>query len=146
MKYNLIETILGIIVVAVAVIFLIFGFKTSKINNNEKMNILAIFDNSSGLKIGDNVKVSGIDVGKIIDLKLNNQTYESQVKMSVDKELNLAEDSIARIKSISLLGGNYIEIVPGNSDIILKPNETIYDTSGSVSFSDLLSKMIFSNR
>ena len=97
------------------------------------------------MKIGDNVKISGIDIGKIVDLKLTKETYEAQVWMSLEKNISLPEDTSARIASSNLLGGSYVEIIPGVSEKILQNNETIYDTTSSVRFTDLLGKMIFSN-
>ncbi len=145
MKYNFIETIMGAIVLIVAVSFVVFGINTAKINTKDEIIIDALFENVAGLNIGDNVKVSGINVGKIIDLKLVRETNEAQVLMSLEKNINLPEDTSARITSSNLLGGSYVEIIPGVSEKILKDNETIYDTTSSVSFTDLLGKMIFSN-
>ena len=144
MKYNLLETIMGAIVLIVAISFVIFGINTAKINSKSEIKISALFENVSGLKIGDNVKVSGINIGKIIDLNLNKETYEAEVLMSLEKNINLPEDTSARITSSNLLGGSYIEIIPGVSEKVLKENETIFDTTSSVSFTDLLGKMIFS--
>ena len=145
MKYNFIETIMGALVLIIAVSFVIFGINTAKINTENEIIISALFENVAGLKIGDNVKISGIDIGKIVDLKLTKETYEAQVWMSLEKNISLPEDTSARITSSNLLGGSYVEIIPGVSEKILQNNETIYDTTSSVSFTDLLGKMIFSN-
>ena len=146
MKYNLIETLMGTLVIIVAIAFLIFGINTNKINTSERVIISAVFDDISGLKIGDNIKVSGINVGKIEDLKLINESFEAKVIMSIDKSMDLPEDSSARITSSSLLGGSHVEIMPGISEIILKENDVIFDTTSSVSFVDMLGKMMFSNK
>ena len=145
MKYNLMEITMGLLVLLAAVSFLIFGINTNKLSSNEKMFISAIFEDSSGLKIGSSVKVSGVNVGRIVDLKLLKESFEAKVIISIKKSINLPEDSSARITSSGFLGNNYIEIVPGISEIVLKEKDTIFDTTGSVSFTDLLGKMIFSN-
>ena len=145
MKYNLMEITMGFLVLLTAVSFLIFGINTNKLNSNEKIFISVVFEDSTGLKIGSLVKVSGVDVGKIEDLKLLTDSYEARAIISIDKSINLPDDSSARITSSGLLGRNYIEIVPGISEVVLKERDTIFDTTGSVSFTDLLGKMIFSN-
>ena len=145
MKYNLMEVTMGFLVLLTAVSFLIFGINTNKLNSNEKIFISVVFEDSTGLKIGSLVKVSGVDVGKIEDLKLLTDSYEARAIISIDKSINLPDDSSARITSSGLLGRNYIEIVPGISEVVLKERDTIFDTTGSVSFTDLLGKMIFSN-
>jgi len=145
MKYNLMEITMGFLVLLTAVSFLIFGINTNKLNSNEKIFISVVFEDSTGLKIGGLVKVSGVNVGKIEDLKLLTDSYEARATISIDKSINLPDDSSARITSSGLLGSNYIEIVPGISEVVLKERDTIFDTTGSVSFTDLLGKMIFSN-
>jgi len=139
------EVTMGFLVLLTAVSFLIFGINTNKLNSNEKIFISVVFEDSTGLKIGGLVKVSGVNVGKIEDLKLLTDSYEARATISIDKSINLPDDSSARITSSGLLGSNYIEIVPGISEVVLKERDTIFDTTGSVSFTDLLGKMIFSN-
>ncbi len=146
MKYNILETIMGFVVLLAVAIFLIYGVKTAKVDTKkENQNIYAIFENVSGLKIGDNVQISGINVGKIINLELNTDTYEAKVLMGLNNKIKLPEDTTARITSSSMLGRNYIEISPGISNTYLKDKEVIFDTSSAVSFSDMLGKMIYSN-
>ena len=139
------EVTMGFLVLLTAVSFLIFGINTNKLNSNEKIFISVVFEDATGLKIGGLVKVSGVNVGKIEDLKLLTDSYEARATISIDKSINLPDDSSARITSSGLLGSNYIEIVPGISEVVLKERDTIFDTTGSVSFTDLLGKMIFSN-
>ena len=144
MKYNILETIMGFVVLLAVAIFLIYGIKTAKVDTKkENQNIYAIFENVSGLKIGDNVQISGINVGKIINLELNTDTYEAKVLMGLNNKIKLPEDTTARITSSSMLGRNYIEISPGISNTYLKDKEVIFDTSSAVSFSDMLGKMIY---
>ena len=145
MKYNLIEITMGFLVLLAAVSFLVFGINTNKLDSNKEMLISAIFEDSSGLKIGSDVKVSGVNVGRIEDLKLLRESFEAKAIISIDKSINLPEDSSARITSSGLLGNNYIEITPGVSNVTLKESDIIFDTTGLVSFTDLLGKMIFSN-
>ena len=139
------EVTMGFLVLLTAVSFLIFGINTNKLNSNEKIFISVVFEDSTGLKIGGLVKVSGVNVGKIEDLKLLTDSFEARATISIDKSINLPDDSSARITSSGLLGSNYIEIVPGISEVVLKERDTIFDTTGSVSFTDLLGKMNFSN-
>ena len=66
MKYSLIETLMGFSVILVAILFLFFGFSLEKNINSKSISISAIFENVTGLSVGDKVKISGITVGKII--------------------------------------------------------------------------------
>ena len=61
-----------------------------------------------------------------------------------NNDIKIPDDSQARITSSSLLGGNFLDIIPGSSEKFLKPDDIIYDTTDAVSFTDLLGKVVFS--
>lgn len=144
MKYSLIETLMGFSVILIAIIFLFFGFSLDKNINSKNMNISAMFENVNGLSIGDKVKISGIAVGKIKKFKLDKDEFEVLVELEVDKEIKIPDDSTAKISSSSLFGGKFLEIIPGSSVTFLKNKSIIYDTQTSLSFTDMIGKMIMS--
>ena len=131
-------------VLIVAISFLILGMQSINNNQKEGYNIFLIFGSTSGLKNGDDVKISGINVGKITKLDLDVEDYNARVMVKLFNDIKIPDDSSARITSSSLLGGNYLDIVPGSSETFLSPNDIIYDTSDPVSFTDMLGKMVFS--
>ena len=145
MKYSLIETLMGFSVILIAMLFLFFGFSLENNINYKKISISAIFDNVTGLSIGDKVKISGITVGKIKNFKLEKEEFEVMVELVVDKQIKIPDDSTAIISSSSLFGGKFLEIVPGSSEIFLKDKSVIYDTQTSLSFTDMIGKMIMSS-
>ena len=145
MRYNPVETLMGGIVLITAICFLILGMKTVNDNQKEGYQISLIFGSSAGLKNGDHVKISGINVGKILNLELNMENYNAKVIVNLNDNIKVPEDSSARIISSSLLGGNFIDIIPGSAETYLKFDDIIYDTKDSVSFTDLLGKAVFSN-
>ena len=144
MRYSPIEIVMGAMVLVVAVGFLILGMQSINNNQKEGYNISLIFGSTSGLKNGDEVKISGISVGKITKLDLDVDDYNARVMVKLFDKIKIPDDSSARITSSSLLGGNYLDIVPGTSDTFLSPNDVIYDTSDPVSFTDMLGKIVFS--
>ena len=144
MKYSLIETLMGFSVILIAIIFLFFGFSLDKNINSKNMNISAMFENVNGLSIGDKVKISGIAVGKIKKFKLDKDEFEVMVELEVNKEIKIPDDSTAKISSSSLFGGKFLEIIPGSSETFLKNKSIIYDTQTSLSFTDMIGKMIMS--
>ena len=144
MRYSPLEIVMGAIVLVVAIGFLILGMQSINNNQKEGYNISLIFGSTSGLKNGDDVKISGINVGKITKLDLDVEDYNARVMVKLFNDIKIPDDSSARITSSSLLGGNYLDIVPGSSETFLSPNDIIYDTSDPVSFTDMLGKMVFS--
>ena len=145
MRYNPVETLMGGIVLIIAICFLILGMKSINENQREGYQISLIFGSSAGLKNGDHVKISGINVGKILNLELDIENYNAKVIVNLNDNIKVPDDSSARITSSSLLGGNFIDIIPGSSEKHLSYDDIIYDTKDSVSFTDLLGKAVFSN-
>ena len=71
---------------------------------------------------------------------------EGKVKIIVNNDIKIPDDSSAKIASSSLLGGNFLNIIPGTSEQNLGPNDVIYDTTDTLSFTDMLGKFIFSGK
>ena len=143
MRYSLVEILLGAIVLLTAIGFLILGMQSIN-SQKDGYNISLIFGSTAGLKNGDDVKISGISVGKITKLELSLDDYNAKVNIIIDNNIKIPDDSSAKITSSSLLGGNFLDIIPGSSEQNLGPNDIIYDTTDPVSFTDMLGKVIFS--
>ena len=138
MRYSSIEILMGAVVLLTAMFFLILGMQSIDKKQNEGYNISLIFGSSAGLKSGDEVKISGINVGKITKLDLDLADYNAKIQIKLNNEIKIPDDSQARITSSSLLGSNFLDIIPGSSETYLKPNED------ATSFTDLLGKLVFS--
>ena len=143
MKRSVIETFVGFIVLIGAIGFTFFSWSIVGMQNKGNF-VFAEFSDIGGLKIGDDVKISGIKIGQVSSSSLDPETYMALVELNFQENILLPDDSIARISSSSLLGGNYIELLPGASETFLKSDDIIYNTRDSVSLTDLLGKAIFS--
>ena len=143
MRYSLIEILMGAVVLLTAIGFLTLGMQ-SITNQKDGYTISLIFGSTAGLKNGDNVKISGINVGKITRLELDLEDYNARVDIMINNNIKIPSDSSAKISSSSLLGGNFLDIIPGISEQDLNPSDIIYDTTDPVSFTDMLGKIIFS--
>jgi phospholipid/cholesterol/gamma-HCH transport system substrate-binding protein len=76
----------------------------------------AHFDRVDGLDIEDIVTLSGVEVGKVTSLELDNSHVK--VVLLLDKDVFVPEGSIARIESESPLGGKYVGIKMGPADAL----------------------------
>jgi phospholipid/cholesterol/gamma-HCH transport system substrate-binding protein len=93
--------------------------------------------------VGDDVRISGIKVGQIVRQELDPATYAARIVIALDPRIQVPADSSARITAASLLGGNYLELLPGAELDMLQPGDVIYDTRDPVSLTDLLGKAVF---
>jgi len=127
------ESIVGLFVLAVAAAFLYYAYQTSgRAMTARTYSLNAVFGRVDGVTPGADVRISGVKVGSVADSALDPQTFEARVKLSVAKNVEVPEDSIAKIVSDGLLGGAHVAIEPGASDIMLAEGETITITQGSV--------------
>ncbi len=102
----------------------------------------AEFNNISGIKVGADIQIAGVIVGKVRQLNLN-QDNLAMIGMQVDRDIKVPVDSIASVKSQGILGDKYIQITLGGDEVLYKPGETIVDTESSVDLESLISKFAF---
>ena len=143
MQRNTLEIIMGAVVLLTAVVFMSVAYEAADIKGGDGYEIQAEFGATGGLAVGDDVRISGIKVGRITGQELDPITYAARIVISLDRRIQLPADSSARITAASLLGGNYLELMPGADEDMMQPGDTIYDTRDPVSLTDLLGKAVF---
>ena len=144
MRSNLVETLIGTIVVVVAAVFLVFAYTAAGVRTGVGgYELSAKFDRVDGVSVGSDVRLSGIKIGSVIRQELDPQNYVAVVRMNIDSNIKLPEDTAARIASEGLLGGNYLSVEPGGSDVMLKPGGEIKHTQGAVNLLDLIGQAVF---
>ena len=144
MSRNTIETVMGAVVLIVAGVFLWMAYAVTNIQSSDGTMISAEFGGIGGLNVGDDVRISGIKIGKVTETDLNPKTFGATVTLSIDPSISLPTDSAARIAASSLLGGNHVEILPGFEEDMITSGGMIYDTRDPVNLTDLLGKAVFS--
>ena len=140
---NILETLIGAVVLVVAGVFLVFAYSTAGVRAVGGYELHAKFDRVDGLAVGGDVRMSGIKVGTISAERLDPETYRAVVSFTVDTSVKLPDDSSAKVASQGLLGGNYLSLEPGGSDVMLKPGQEVRYTQGAVNLMDLIGQAIF---
>ena len=143
MNRNAVETVMGAVVLVVAAVFLFFAYTTSQVQTVGGYELTAKFSNVDGLKDGGDVRVSGIKVGSIVGQRLDPQSFQAVVTVSMDSSIKLSIDSVAQITSSGLLGDKYISIEPGNEDDIIPPGGAITHTQAAMSLESLIGQVIY---
>jgi phospholipid/cholesterol/gamma-HCH transport system substrate-binding protein len=116
---NLPETIIGAIVVAVAVLFIGFAYMRTGTGS-----------------------LSGIKIGSVSDLTLDPKNYLVTVHMNIRDDIKIPDDSSLIVTSSGLLGSSYISLTPGGSDKMLGPGGMIQNSQGSVDLMGLVGRFI----
>ena len=144
MQRNTLEIVMGAIVLLAAVGFVSLAYEAADVKGADGYEISAEFGSTGGLSKGDDVRISGIKVGRIVRQDLDPITYAAQITISLDPSISIPADSSARITAASLLGGNFLELMPGGDEAMMEAGDVIYDTRDPVSLTDLLGKAVFS--
>ncbi len=147
MSNNAAETVIGAVVVAAAVGFLAYAANSTGVSGPvDSYNLHANFRSIQGISLGTDVRIAGVKVGSVTGLDLNTDTFRAETTISVNKDIVLPEDSAIQISSEGLLGGNYVELIPGGSEFNLEPGGEVLDTQGAVSLISLLLKFVSSSK
>ena len=94
--------------------------------------------------MGTPVRISGVKVGVIINEVIDPKTYFAVVSFSIQNDIKIPDDTIAKVSSEGLIGGKYLSLMPGGSDVMLNSGEEVKYTQSSVNLETLIGKMIFS--
>ena len=143
MSRNIIETVMGGVVLAVAVFFLMFAYSATDVQNVEGYELVANFDRIDGLEVGSDVRVGGVKVGSVVSHELNTEYWVAEVRMSIDPSIRLPEDTAAVITSESLLGGKFLALEPGGSDEIIPEGGLVTHTQSVPGLEQLLGQVIY---
>lgn len=143
MGKTLFETLTGAVVLAVAVVFIVFAYTRSNVATVAGYEVTARFSSVDGLSVGDDVRISGIKVGSIVSQELDPVMYRAVVRMSIDPAVSLPEDTTAAVVTEGLLGGKYMALDPGGAEEFIAPGGEITFTQSSINLEGLLGKFIF---
>jgi phospholipid/cholesterol/gamma-HCH transport system substrate-binding protein len=144
MTGNLIETVMGGVVLVVAAFFLFFAYNTSQVRAVQGYQLTAQFDRVDGIRDGSDVRIAGVKVGSIVSETLDPKTFLADVRMSIDPAYKLPDDTVAEILSAGLLGDRFLALVPGGSEQMIPPGGRVKFTQSPVSLENLIGQMIFS--
>ncbi|NSX55252.1 outer membrane lipid asymmetry maintenance protein MlaD [Parasulfitobacter algicola] len=143
MSHNTTEVVTGGVVLVAAIAFLVYAAQATGFSRDTgNYDLTASFRSAEGISVGTDVRLAGVKIGTVSDLDLNPQTFRADATVSLIQGIELPDDSSILISSEGLLGGNFVEIVPGGSPFNYEPGSEILDTQGAVSLISLMLKFV----
>ncbi len=138
----------ALIGVFVAIALACMAYLTIKLGRMEVFDdsgytVTARFTSVAGLRVGANVEIAGVAIGKVSAIRLSTEDFSAQLDQCIDKGVPLSEDVMASVKTSGLIGDKYISITPGGSDEKLAAGSTITDTESSMDLESLIGKFVF---
>ena len=139
-----IEFVLGLIILILSIISIFYySSKINLLNKNETFQINSSYFDVGNMTIGNDVKINGVKVGEVLNIKLDPVTYMAIITSSIDKSINIPDDSVFKISNNGFIGSSYIEIQLGNSEELLKNNDYSANNIDAVSLEEIINNFIF---
>lgn len=144
---RIIDLLVGLFMLAGIVAMFILAFKVSGLNmysERSSFHIVAVFDNIGDLKVRAPVTISGVRVGEVDSINIDNRNFKAKVGMRIDKHQDkLPADTTAKILTAGLIGANYIELIPGYNEANLKEGDLLEDTQPAIVLENLIGQLIY---
>ena len=112
-------------------------------SGGETYNVQGRFVNIGGLKVRAPIKSAGVVVGRVADIRFDNETYEALVSMNLDQHYLFPRDSTAKILTSGILGEQYIGLEAGGDGVMLKNGDRLRLTQSAVVLENLISQFLF---
>lgn len=141
--HNTTEVMVGGAVLAAAFAFAVYASQSTGLGRSSAgYELGASFRSLEGVTVGTDVRLAGVKIGTVTNVALNPETYRADTRFSVADGIQIPDDSAIVVSSEGLLGGNFVEIMPGGSFDYFAPGDQIEDTQGAVSLISLLVKFV----
>ncbi len=132
--------------VACVILFIIGLFVSARrgishVHDGKYYQVLARYNRTDGLLVGDLVRLAGVDVGKVVDAQLD-ENFKAILTLEVKDDVIIPDDSSASIVSTGLMGSKYIEIEPGGSEDAIPPGGEFSYTQDSMVLEELLDRIV----
>lgn len=137
------EVLVGGLVLAGALGFAVYTGQAAGVSGGANgYDLHASFRSLEGVSVGSDVRLAGVKIGTVTGMELDVETYRAQTTVSISDGIQIPDDSAIIISSEGLLGGNFVEIMPGGSPFYFAPGDEVTDTQGAVSLISLLVKFV----
>ena len=147
MNRSTIDLWVGVFVVAGIAGLLFLALKVGNLatfSNSQTYQVQAKFANIGGLKARAPVKSAGVVVGRVADIRFDNESYEAIVSINIDYNYQFPRDTTAKILTSGILGEQYLGLEAGGDGVMLKNGDRLRLTQSAVVLENLISQFLFS--
>ncbi len=143
MRKKPVETIMGLVVLIIALLFLGFAYRVSDLQVVQGYTVSAEFLKVGGLNVGSDVRINGIKVGTVTAQDLNNEDYTVNVTFNIASNVKLPKDSTAAIVGDGLMGEKFVKIEPGIAKEYMQDGDRFAKTKDFKTLEDMVGEVIF---
>jgi phospholipid/cholesterol/gamma-HCH transport system substrate-binding protein len=146
MNRSTIDLWVGAFVVAGVAGLLFLALKVGNLatfSSSQTYQVIAKFANIGGLKVRAPVKSAGVVIGRVADIRFDNESYEAIVSINIDYSYQFPRDTTAKILTSGILGEQYVGLEAGGDGVMLKNGDRLRLTQSAVVLENLISQFLF---
>lgn len=146
MNKTVLDLWVGLFVIAGVAALLFLALKvgsTNAVRAQSSYEVVARFDNIGGLKPRAPVKSAGVVVGRVADIRFDNETFDAAVTLRLDNRYAFPKDTSAAIMTSGLLGEQYVGLEAGGDSQVLKNKDQIFITQSAVVLENLIGRFMY---
>ena len=137
------DAVLGAVVLAVALGFVVYAGQIAGLGQGRGgYDLMASFRSVEGVRVGSDVRLGGVRVGSVAGMELDPVSLRPDLRLRLRDGIALPEDTLAVVATEGLLGGAFIELLPGGAAFDLEPGDRIEQTQSAVSLVTLLLRAV----
>ena len=146
MNRSMIDLWVGVFVALGFAALLFLALKVGNLatfSTGELYQVHAKFANIGGLKVRAPVKSAGVVVGRVADIRFDNESYEAIVSINLGAQYQFPRDTTAKILTSGILGEQYVGLEAGGDGVMLKQGDRVRLTQSAVVLENLISQFLF---
>ncbi len=137
MKSSWVETIVGAIVLCIAMAFFFFVLNRNEGFSSDSYDLTGLFFTVDGVEVGGDVRMGGVKIGSVKDIALVDETYQVALTVAIDQAYKIPADSEIAIATSGLLGGSFVKVQAGADSQMMNDGDQFIYAQDSVSIIDL---------
>lgn len=144
MQKNYIESFLGFSIVILTLSLLwVFFQKNDVKTNGALLSVNAYFQTVAGVSKGTDVKLGGVKVGRVLDIKLDVESLTPVLLIGLDKSYKIPSDSSFAVKSEGIMGGKFVSVEVGPGQDSITEGQVFYNNQSSLDLESVVSQVVF---
>jgi len=143
MQRNVLETVMGAVVLLAAAAFLFIIYSTSGVKEaSNGYHLKMRLDQGGSITPGTDVRAAGVKVGTVVKQEFDAENFQAVITLDVDSKVKLPTDSSANVDQDGLLGNTYVNLQLGGDDTLMKDGDTFKYATGALSLSRLIGQVV----
>jgi phospholipid/cholesterol/gamma-HCH transport system substrate-binding protein len=139
MQRNVLETVMGAVVLLAAAAFLFIVYSTSGVKEaSNGYHLIMRLDQGGSLSPGTDVRAAGVKVGSVVKQEFDPKNFQAVITLDIDGKVQLPVDSSANADQDGLLGSTYVNLQLGGDEAMMKDGDTFRHATGVLSLGRLI--------